>query len=199
MSIAAFEQQNLSSMLEILGYSSKARTLTFSLWEFFDRKLICRRPNVDVDLPNSFHVEIERFLNSQSLGDLRPELVIRRNTRQEVGLVHELLHLNLIPLGFPCFRIWADDDETWDLAGGIINNAEHVPMLPTFISLGYPEAEFLGPSRPHSVRELHVFEDIAKLRPWLFTPVNYGSAVSSYLASQSIKHEIVWIAEMLDR
>lgn len=172
-----------------------------SLWEFFDRKLICRRPNIDIDLPNKFHIEIEDFLASRKLGDLAPEVVIRRNSRQEVGLVHELLHLNLIALGFPSFRIWADeeDDETWNLAGGIVNNAEHVPMLPTFISLGYAETQFLGPSCPYNVREIRVFEDIAKLRPVLFDPRSYGPAVSSYLASRSIPHTAVWIADIVDR
>ncbi|HZE57304.1 MAG TPA: hypothetical protein VE031_05580 [Chthoniobacterales bacterium] len=197
MLVVPFEQQNLSSLLEIVGDSFKARMLACSLWQFFDRKLICRRPNIDVDHPNSFHIEIEKFLMSKKVGDLQPNLVIRRNSRQEAGLVHELLHLNLIPLGFPTFRIWADDDETWNLAGGIINNAEHVPMLRTFISLGYPESEFLGPSGPYTVRELDTFEDIANLSPCLIDPTNYALAVGSYLARRSIKHEIVWIAKVV--
>jgi hypothetical protein len=184
-------------MLELIERSSKARTLAFSLWEFFDRKLICRRPDIDLNHPNTFHLDLEGFLISRQLGDLRPELVIRQNSRQEVGLVHELLHLNLIPLGFPSFRIWADDDETWNLAGGIINNAEHVPMLPIFNSLGYAEHEFLGPAASHTARELRVFEDIEKLKQSLLTPRQYGSSVSSYLASRSIKHGIVWIAEIV--
>ncbi|HSV62339.1 MAG TPA: hypothetical protein VLH83_03245 [Chthoniobacterales bacterium] len=190
-----FEEQNLSSLLEIAGHSFKARLLACSLWEFFDRKLVCRRPSVDIDHPNSFHIEIEKFLRSKNVGDLQLHLVIRRNRRQETGLVHELLHLNLIPLGFPTFRIWADDDETWNLAGGIINNAEHVPMLRTFISFGYPESEFLGPSGPYSVRELDTFDDIAGLSSRLIEPASYALAVGSYLAKRSIRHEIVWIAK----
>jgi len=197
MPVVPFEQQNLSSLLEILGDSFKARMLACSLWQVFDRRLICRRPNIDIDHPNSFHIEIEKFLTSRKVGDLEPNLVIRRNSRQEVGLVHELLHLNLIPLGFPTFRIWADDDETWNLAGGIINNAEHVPMLGTFISLGYPESEFLGPSGPYTARELDTFDDIARLGLSLTDPASYALGVGSYLARRSIKHETVWIAEMV--
>lgn len=192
-----FEQENLSSMLEIARRNTKAQTLACSLWVFFERKLTCRRPSIDINHPNSFHIEIETFLSSRKIADLRPEMVIRQNNRQEAGLVHELLHLNLIPLGFPCFRIWADDDEEWDLAGGIINNAEHVPMLRTFLSLGYSEADFLGPSmRPYSAREQRVFDDLEKLQEVLLTPREYGFAVGSYLTSRSIKHEIVWIADL---
>jgi hypothetical protein len=186
-------------MLEMIERSSKARMLAFSLWQFFGRKLVCRRPSVDPDHPNNFHIEIDGFLTSRQAHDLQPEVVIRRNARQEVGLVHELLHLNLIPLGFPFFRVWADDDATWNLAGGIINNAQHVSMLPTFLSLGYSEHEFLGPTRPHSSRELRVLQEINSLKPLLLAPEDHARAVSDYLARESIKHEIIWISDMLAR
>jgi hypothetical protein len=110
-----FQEQNLLSMMEIIESSSKARVLAHSLWHFFERRLTCRRPNIDLYDTNACHVEIEQFLRSRRLGDLRPEVVVRRNARQEVGLVHELLHLNLIPLGFPKFQIWAEDDAAWQL------------------------------------------------------------------------------------
>jgi len=195
--VTSFEETNLSRMLEMIERSSKARMLAFSLWQFFGRKVVCRRPSLDPDHPNSFHIEIDGFLTSRQTRDLQPEVVIRRNVRQEVGLVHELLHLNLIPLGFPFFRVWADDDATWNLAGDIINNCQHVPMLPIFVSLGYSESEFLGPSRGHSEFELRVFEDINKLKPSLFIPEEHGRAVSACLKGRSVKHEVVWISQML--
>src|SRR2546423_3802801 len=95
-----FQEDNLSSMMEIIKSSSKARLLARSLWHFFEHRLTCRRPNIDLDHANGCHIEIEQFLDSRRPGDLRPEVVVRRNARQEFGLVHELLHLNLIPLGF---------------------------------------------------------------------------------------------------
>jgi hypothetical protein len=198
-SATPFQQHNLSSMMEIIKSSSKARVLARSLWHFFERRLTCRRPDIDLDHPNGCHIEIDQFLNSRRPGDLRPEVVVRRNARQEVGLVHELLHLNLSPLGFPNFRLWAEDDEAWRLAGGLINNADHTVMLPIFVSLGYAESEFLGPSGPHTRREIDLFEDVEKLGPSLFTPREYADALSGYLSSRSIKHEVIWIADLVAR
>jgi hypothetical protein len=184
-------------MMEILKRSSKARVLARSLWHFFEHSLTCRRPNIDLNHPNECHIEIEPFLNSRRSRDLCPEVVVRRNARQEVGLVHELLHLNLIPLGFPNFRLWAEDDEEWQLAGGLINNADHTIMLPIFASFGYAESEFLGQSGPDTSRELHVFEIIDRLRPSLSTPREYAHVLSGYLSSRSIKHEVIWIADLI--
>jgi hypothetical protein len=192
-----FQQDNLSSMMDIIKKSSKARVLARSLWHFFEHRLTCRRPNIDLNHANGCHIEIEQFVNSRRPGDLRPEVVIRQNARQEVGLVHELLPLNLIPLGFPTFRLWAEDDEAWQLAGGLINNADHIIMLPIFATLGYAESEFLGPSGPHTTRELRLFEEIEKLRPSLLTPRGYASALSGYLSSRSIKHQVIWIADLI--
>lgn len=192
-----FEEQNLSRMMEIIKSSSQARVLARSLWHFFEHRLTCRRPNIDLHHANSCHIEIDQFLNSRRPGELRPEVVVRRNARQEVGLVHELLHLNLIPLGFPTFRLWAEDDEAWQLAGGLINNADHTVMLPIFTSLGYAESEFLGPSSPHTTGEPHLFEVIERLRPSLSTPREYAHALSGYLSSRSIKHRVIWIADLI--
>jgi len=194
-----FQEQNLSRMMEILKSSSKARVLAGSLWHFFEHRLTCRCPNIDLHQANRCHIEIEQFLESRRPGDLCPEVVVRRNARQEVGLVHELLHLNLIPLGFPRFRLWAEDDEAWRLAGGLINNADHIIMLPIFSLLGYAESEFLAPSGSPTTSELRLFEDIEKLRPSLFTPQGYAHALSGYLSSRSTKHEIIWIADLIAR
>jgi hypothetical protein len=83
------------------------------------------------------------------------------------------------------------------MAVGLINNADHTIMLPTFTSLGYTEGEFLGPSGPYSARELQVFEDIERLSPSLSTPREYAQALSGYLSSRSIKHEVIWIADLI--
>lgn len=192
------QEHSLTNMLEILKHNEEARKLAHSLWEFFDHSIICRRPAIDVNEPNELWIEVERYLCSRKVSDLSPELVIRRNDREEAGLVHELLHLNLILLGFPWFEISPCDDDTMKLAKGIRNNAEHVPMIPIFLSLGYPESEFLRPSQgKYTTRELEVFEDLAKLKPLLLNKRTYGSALSSYLDSRSIKYEVVPLAELM--
>lgn len=195
--VTPFQEQNLSRMIDIIERSSKAQMLAHSLWQFFEQRLECRCPNVDLDQPNRCRIEIEEFLDSRRPGDLRPQVLARRNARQEVGLVHELLHLNLIPLGFPRFRIWAEDDEAWKLAGGIINNADHAAMLPIFKSLGYRESEFVGPSLPETARELRVHDDLERLKQFLLIPRDYARVLSSYLSSWSIGHEVVWIADLI--
>jgi hypothetical protein len=195
----AFEEQNLLAMLDIIQRSLKSRMLACSLWEFFGHNLRCRRPTIDLNASNSVHIEIESFLDSRRFSDLQPEVVVRRNARQEAGLVHELLHLNLIPLGFPRFRLWTDDDETWNIAGGFINIADHVPMLPTFVDLGYDEREFLGSVSSPGPRELRVKKDVEKLKPFLLAPNDYGHVVSEYLSRHAIKHEAVWIADLARR
>jgi hypothetical protein len=122
---------------------------------------------------------------------VRVFLSIRRNARQEPGLVHELLHANLIRLGYPKFRIWEDpQSDKWPLAEGITNNAEHVAMRPTFLSLGYSDDEFLGPSRTLTNSEKQVVDELESLAVELGTP----GAISPKYRNSSI-HVAVWIVE----
>ena len=133
---------------------------------------MCRLPNIDKDKPSSFHIKIETFLQTHRPGDLAPEVVIRDSPRREEALVHELLHLNLIVLGYPRFRIHTK--EKWNLAGSILNKADHPVMLPTFTSFGYSEELFLGPSqRPRTALEQRVHEDLEQLKNELFSPEPY--------------------------
>jgi len=126
-----FQQWNLSRMTEIITRSADARALAQRLWKFFEFQLQCRLPQIDKDKPSSFSIKIELFLQTHRPGDLVPELVIRDSPRREEALVHELLHLNLIVLGYPKFRIHAKDDGQWNLAANILNKADHPVMLPT--------------------------------------------------------------------
>jgi hypothetical protein len=110
--------------------------------------------------PNRHRIDLPEIVDGRPLGDVRVFLSIRRNARQEPGLVHELLHANLIRLGYPKFRIWEDpQSDKWPLAEGITNNAEHVAMRPTFLSLGYSDDEFLGPSRTLTNSEKQVVDE----------------------------------------
>ena len=74
-------------------------------------------------------------------------MTIRNTDRAAEALVHELLHARLIALGYPTF--WIDAGRgirEVESSAGIINNAEHIPMLPdvriTWVSM---PIVFLGP------------------------------------------------------
>jgi hypothetical protein len=186
-------------MTNIITHSAAARALAQRLWEFFEFQLRCRLPNIDKDEPSSFRIKIEPFLQTHRPGDLAPEVVVRDSPRREEALVHELLHLNLIVLGYPKFRIHAKDTRQWNLAGGILNKADHPVILPTFTSFGYAEEQFLGPSRRRlTALEQRVHEDLEQLKSELFSPERYGRAINHYLRSHSIKHDAVWIAKTID-
>ena len=184
-------------MTEIITHSSEARTLVQSLWKFFEFRLECQLPKIDKEDPSSWHIEIERFLQTRKAGDLAPRVVIRDSPRREEALVHELLHLNLIALGYPRFRIYAKNGRQWNLAGGIVNNADHPVMLPTFKSFGYLEDRFVGDARPATAREKRVQEDLEEFKADLCNPEGYGRLISDYLQSHSIQHETIWIAKMI--
>ena len=81
------------------------------------------------------------------LKDLNPTIYVRNTYRIEKALIHELLHLKLIPMGFPIFEIDDPIEESKkNLAQGIINNAAHAVMWPIYLDLGYEKDKFLGPS-----------------------------------------------------
>jgi hypothetical protein len=185
-------------MTGIITHSSEARTLAQRLWEFFEFRLVCRLPNIDKEEPSSCQIEIERFLQTRKAGDLAPQVVIRDSPRREEALVHELLHLNLIALGYPRFRITAKKGgRKWKLTGGIVNIADHPVMLPTFKSFGYSEDRFLGTSRPATPLEKQVQEDLEQFESDLCSPEGYGRVISDYLQRHSIEHKTVWIAKMI--
>jgi hypothetical protein len=186
-------------MTDIIRHSSEARALAQRLWEFFEFKLVCRLPNIDKDEPSCFRIKIEQFLQTHRPGDLAPEVVIRDSPRREEALVHELLHLNLIVLGYPRFRIHTKDRRQWNLAGGILNKADHPVMLPTFTSFGYSEEQFLRPSpRLSTALEQRVHEDLEQLKSELFSPERYCRVISAYLRNHSIEHDAVWIAKTIN-
>jgi hypothetical protein len=166
--------------------------LARSLWEFFHFRLYCYIHANDGQ-PSTHHIDLP------DQGErLRIEISVRQSHRQEEALVHELLHANLIPLGYPTFRIWASSDRKWRLAGGIINLADHIVMLPIFLSFGYSESKFLGPGTPESHEERRISAKIDALAHNLSTPQGYLSEISTCLRRENIKFKAVYSgAEML--
>ncbi len=172
-------------MTAILSGNSKASMLAQSLWEFYNYQLYCTvRP--DDGEPNRHR--IDGITGAKTIDTIRIFISIRDNERQEEGLVHELLHANLIPLGYP--RFWIDEDrssEKWTLASGIINLADHIAMFPPYLSLGYSSDRFLGPSRPLNERETRIDGDLQALGERLKNPEDYSSCISEYLERNGIR------------
>src|SRR6266498_326706 len=121
---------NLGQMTAILSGSWKARILAHSLWEFYNYQLYCT-VCADDGKPNRHR--IDGISDGKAVEKIRIYISVRSNERQEEGLVHELLHANLVPLGYP--RFWLDEcaSTEWRLAEGIINLADHIVMRPIYL------------------------------------------------------------------
>lgn len=193
MSPSDEQLKNLSRMTEILSSNRQASLLAHSLWDFFNFHLYC---TIYDDDGESNRCRTEGIDRDKVVGDIRILILLRRNERLEEGLVHELLHANLIPLGYPKFWIQSKGDKH-RLAGGIINNADHVVMRPIYLSFGYAEDRFLGPSQSHSDREKRVLGDIEQMGNDLLTPNGYINRVSAYLHAQDIDFAVVHPAKAI--
>jgi hypothetical protein len=194
--VALNNEKSLSDMTAILSNNWKATLLATSLWEFFDRQLCCTVLEDDGE-PNRHR--IEGITDPNDLDKIRIAIFVRKTKRIEEGLVHELLHANLIPLGYP--RFWIDKNEVdkWKLAGGIINLADHVVMRPIYLSFGYSEDRFTGPTRPLTEREKRVAKDVEEMGAELLTPGGYLTHVAAYLECNGIKSQTMDIASSIAR
>ncbi len=179
-------------MTEILSANWKASMLAESLWEFYNYQLYCTIHAED-GTPNRHR--IDGVTGPGTIGRIKVFISIRSNERQEEGLLHELLHANLIPFGYPRFWVNERSSEKWQLAGGIINLADHIVIEPIYLSFGYSRQRFLGPSRPLSDREKRVAADLQEISANLITPTGYLTHVSAYLRSYDIKFEPLYFAD----
>lgn len=169
-------------MLDVLSGNIEAANLAFDLWSYFSFRIYfsLRRDDGKPGRIRRFGVE------ATGCRDFGVCISVPQTERQEEALVHELLHVNLLREGYP--MIWVDecDEGMWALAGGIINNAEHVPMMPTYLNLGYAEGRFLGPEKQPTENEKSVFDDINDMSPLLLSPASYLDALSAYLRQHQI-------------
>lgn len=187
MSPSADQLQNLSEMAAILSGNWKATFLAHSLWEFYNYRLYCTVLEDDGE-PNTYH--IGGIIDANMIGDIRISISIRRNARRQEGLTHELLHANLIPLGYP--RFWINEEhgsDKWVLASGIINLADHIIMRPIYLSFGYSVDRFLGLSRPLNEQETRFAADLEGIGSALSTPVGYSAHVEAYLQCHDISFQ----------
>src|SRR6266487_5395745 len=182
MSPSGNQLRNLHKMTTILSDNRKARILAHSLWEFYKYQRYCT-VRADDRKPNTHR--IDGITGPKTIGRIRIYISIRNNERQVEGLVHELLHANLIPLGYP--RFWMEENASkWRLAKGIINLADHIVMQPIYLSLGYAAERFVGPSRPLGELERRVADDLQQIAANLTTPDGYLTHLSTYLRLHNI-------------
>lgn len=193
MSPSVNQLANLSRMASILNANYHACMLAHSLWEFFNFRLHCSIHANDGQ-PSTHHIDLP------DKGEpLRIGISLRQSHRQEEALVHELLHANLIPLGYPTFRIWESSDWKWRLAGGIINMADHVIMLPVFLSFGYSRDRFLGAGTRETRKERRISAKIDDIASNLSTPESYLTEISACLSSERITFEPIYLANAVLR
>jgi hypothetical protein len=181
-------------MESILSANWRASLLARSVWEFYNYQLYCTLRDDD-GRPNRYR--IDGITGPKTFDTIRIFLSIRNNDRKEAGLVHELLHANMIPLGYP--RFWIDECERdqWRLAKGITNLADHVVMLPIYCSLGYSTERFLGPSKLSNQRERRVDTDIKNMAERLRSPQGYLDCVSQYLERNKIPFAPLYLANAI--
>jgi hypothetical protein len=170
-------------MTAILSKNWKARLLAHSLWEFYNYQLYYT-VRADDGKPNRHR--IDGISDPDTIDTIRVCVSIRDNDRKEEGLVHELLHANLIPLGYPRFWFEKCTPERWRLAKGITNLADHVAMFPIYSYLGYSTERFLGPRRSLNALERRVDADLRQMGERLKTPQGYLDSVSQYLEGNEI-------------
>jgi hypothetical protein len=103
------------------------------------------------------------------------------------ALVHELLHLELLRLGYP--RFWFEKGN--GIAKAIQNGADHVVMLPKFLALGYSADRFLTPRDLTDLDRKYLVEIDALAD--LHNPEGYALSVSAYLTKGGYPHRLVYV------
>ena len=196
-SIGPSESQldNLHRMESVVAANTAALELVSSLWHFFKHQLYCIIDEAD-GRSSKYRVELESFQKSRNLGDLKAFITLKKSDRIQEALVHELLHLKLIALGYPRFVF--KDAANYNLATGIINNCDHVAMLPLFLAMGYEHKNFLGPSGPLTPLEAQVITEIS-LIPGLTNPTSYRLAVATLLKSHSISFDCIDVLKLSEQ
>jgi hypothetical protein len=164
-----------------------------SVWEFFEGRVEC------VIVPDDGKASRHRVIGigdtPQEIGKVGVRITVRQSDRMEEAFVHELLHANLIRIGYPTFWIHEfDDSEEWRIGGGITNNADHVAMRPTYVSLGYAPDRFSGICQLTEL-ERRVIEELETFD--LSTPDKYLTKISSFLRKWNVRHEAINLREVI--
>ncbi len=183
----------LARMRNIVKRNSGARALVDSVWEFFESRVEC--VIIENDGEPSGHRLTGLGETPDQIGDVGVLITVRDSPRMEEAFVHELLHANLVRLGYPTFWIdeWNDSEE-WRIGGGITNNADHVAMRPTYLALGYSPSQFTGPY-VLSAREGQVISEIESLD--LSAPGKYLNEISLCLRRWNVRHRAMRLGDVI--
>lgn len=181
------DEDHLRRVLTIVAGNAKATAFVKGLWEHFSRQVKCEIIDDD-GKPNVIRYN-NRISNGVDVSEIH--LILRRNNRLEEELIHELLHADLYRRGYPKFFLTTQDEYVWQEGADILNLADHVVMLPTFVSLGYAEERFIGPSKPMNEEGQQVEADLRAMEDRLSTQEGYADCLSEYLRKRGIKFEII--------
>lgn len=174
-------------MLTIVAGNAKAAAFVKALWEDFSERVKCEI--IDDDGKPSVIRFNNRIANGLDVSEIH--LILRRNNRLEAALIHELLHADLYRRGYPKFFLPTQDEYLWQNGADILNLADHVVMLPAFVSLGYAEERFVGPSKPMNEEGQQVEADLVAMEDRLSTHEGYTACLSEYLRKRGIKFDIM--------
>lgn len=180
-------EDHLQPMLTIVAGNAKATVFVKELWEDFCGRVKCEI--IDDDGKPSIIRITPRVSNGVDVSEIH--LILRRNNRLEEALIHELLHADLFRRGYPKFFMATQDEYRWNEGRDILNLADHVVMLPIFVSLGYAEERFVGPSEPMNEEGQQVEADLVAMKDRLSTREGYADCLSEYLRKRGIKFEII--------
>jgi len=189
MSPLSNELENISRMEAILNGNWRAQLLANSLWDFYRHRIYCTLQDANAD---SGRIRMLGVMGPTQISKLGFSISIPDDDRKADALVHELLHANLIPLGYP--RFWLNHDgesQQFCRGGGIINLADHKAMLPVFLALGYSEARFLRESRKLNEFEEQVNTYFERVKESLQQPNAYRQHVENCFSEHGISFELL--------
>ncbi|MEY2578776.1 MAG: hypothetical protein QOI49_1600 [Verrucomicrobiota bacterium] len=180
------DDTQLALMHKIVSRNMRAMELLNALWEYFGGRMKCEVIRDDGN-PSVINYN-PCVVNGKEAPDCH--LILRENERLEEALVHELLHADLWRRGYPRWFLRTQAESLWNQGRDILNLAEHIVMLPTFKSLGYPEERFVGPSKPLDEEGRQVLGDLAAMADLLSTPKGFVEEISAYLQARGIQFEV---------
>jgi hypothetical protein len=185
--VGGSDEDHLHRMLTIVGSNAKSAAFVNELWEAFSGRIKCEI------IADDGRPSVLRFEHRTSNGMDRSEahLILRENSRLEEAMIHELLHADLFRCGYPKFYLRTQREGKWQEGADILNLADHVVMLPTFLSLGYADERFVGPSEPMSEEGQRVQADLRALKDRLSTPEGYTECLCEYLRNRGIEFSVI--------
>ena len=179
--------ENALHVMKSIVANAKAIELVNSLWKHFSGRIRCECV-ADDGQPSVLRWNV-RMNNGIDTSELK--LILRRNDRLEEALIHELLHADLYRRGYPKWFLPTQDAHLLRQGEDILNLAEHVVMLPSFLSLGYREERFVGRTKvPMSEEGQRVQADLTAMAESLSTPSGFVACVSEYLKRRGIAFEV---------